>query len=67
MPKPNNVGASLESDKMQLSFLLDEIFNLNGRTTELSQNTPVLGTDPLDAVAVVFLIARIEETGQSLS
>jgi hypothetical protein len=48
-------------------FLPDEILGLNGRTAELSRNTPLLGTDPLDAIKVVSPIARIEETGQSHS
>jgi acyl carrier protein len=48
--------------KKEVLFVLDEILSLNGRSAEFSMNTPLLGAVPeLDSMAVVALIARIEE------
>ena len=48
--------------KKEVLFVLDEILSLNGRSAEFSMNTPLLGAVPeLDSIAVVALIARIEE------
>jgi acyl carrier protein len=48
--------------KNEVLFVLDEILSLNGRSAEFSMNTPLLGAVPeLDSMAVVALIARIEE------
>lgn len=52
---------SLNTEK-EVLFVLDEILNLNGRSAKFSTNTPLLGAVPeLDSMAVVALIARIEE------
>lgn len=46
----------------EVLFVLDEILSLNGRSVEFTANTPLLGAVPeLDSMAVVALIARIEE------
>jgi acyl carrier protein len=46
----------------EVLFVLDEILSLNGRSAEFTANTPLLGAVPeLDSMAVVALIARIEE------
>ena len=46
----------------EVRFVLDEILSLNGRSVEFTANTPLLGAVPeLDSMAVVALIARIEE------
>ena len=46
----------------EVLFVLDEILSLNGRSAEFTTNTPLLGAVPeLDSMAVVALIARIEE------
>lgn len=42
--------------------LLDEILGLNGRATEFSGSTPLLGAIPeLDSMAVVALLTSLEE------
>ncbi len=42
--------------------LLDEILNLNGRSSRFTRNTHLLGAIPeLDSMAVVSLISGIEE------
>jgi acyl carrier protein len=51
----------LKTEK-EVLFVLDEILSLNGRSAEFTANTPLLGAVPeLDSMAVVALIARIEE------
>jgi len=51
----------LNTQKEVLS-LLDEILSLNGRSSEFSLNTPLLGAIPeLDSMAVVALITSFED------
>ena len=51
----------LNTEKEILS-LLDEILCLNGRSSDFSRNTPLLGAIPeLDSMAVVALITGMEE------
>lgn len=51
----------MNTEKEVLS-LLDDILVLNGRSSEFSGTTPLLGAIPeLDSMAVVALIASLEE------
>lgn len=48
--------------KKEVLSLLDEILVLNGRSSEFSNETPLLGAIPeLDSMAVVALISSLEE------
>lgn len=48
--------------KKEVLSLLDEILVLNGRSSEFSNATPLLGAIPeLDSMAVVALITGLEE------
>lgn len=48
--------------KKEVLSLLDEILVLNGRSSEFSDATPLLGAIPeLDSMAVVALITSLEE------
>ena len=46
----------------EILSILDEVLVLNGRSATFNENTPLLGALPeLDSMAVVALIAQIEE------
>ena len=48
--------------KQEVLALLDEVLNLNGRSANFSDATPLIGAIPeLDSIAVVALIGGLEE------
>lgn len=48
--------------KNEVLFILDDVLNLNGRTSGFSDKTILLGAIPeLDSMAVVTVIAALEE------
>ncbi|WP_263771544.1 phosphopantetheine-binding protein [Propionivibrio soli] len=49
--------------KNKILSILDDVLNLNGRSADFTERTALLGAIPeLDSMAVVALIARLEET-----